>query len=170
MAAEGSFRPVAPKGAPKGRTVVASNRRARHDYSILDVIETGIALVGTEVKSLRAGKVVLKDAYARVDGGELWLVGVHVAPYEQADGFGGHDPERARKLLAHRDEITAFGERVQRESLTLVPLSIYFRNGRAKVELALARGRRTHDKRHAIAERDASREAERAMAARRRRP
>jgi len=170
MAAEGSFRPVAPKEAPKGRTVVASNRRARHDYSILDVIETGIALVGTEVKSLRAGKVVLKDAYARVDGGELWLVGVHVAPYEQADGFGGHDPERARKLLAHRDEITAFGERVQRESLTLVPLSIYFRNGRAKVELALARGRRTHDKRHAIAERDASREAERAMAARRRRP
>lgn len=157
------------KDARKGRTVVASNRRARHDFAILDVLETGIVLVGTEVKSLRAGKVVLKDAYGRVDGGELWLIGAHVAPYEQADGFGGHDPERPRKLLAHRGEIEQLSDRTRREGLTLVPLSVYLHEGKAKVELAVVRGRHTHDKRHAIAERDAKREADRAVAAQRRR-
>lgn len=152
--------------APKGTKLVASNRRARHDYEILDVVEAGIALVGTEVKSLREGKVQLKDSYARVEGGEVWLVGVHVAPYEQADGFGGHDPERPRKLLLHRDEIADLGGRAQRESLALVPLSVYFKDGKAKVELALARGRRRYDKRAALAERDANRDIERAMNAR----
>jgi SsrA-binding protein len=142
---------------------VASNRKARHDYDVLDTFEAGMALVGTEVKSLRDGKIVLKDAHARVEDGELWLVGVHVAPYEQADGFGGHDPERRRKLLLHRWEIDELGERTARESLTIVPLAVYFRDGRAKVELGLARGRRSYDKRHAIAERDAAREAARAM-------
>ncbi len=152
----------------KGVKLVASNRRARHDYEVLDVVEAGIALVGTEVKSLREGKIQLKDSYARLDGGELWLFGVHVAPYEQSDGFGGHDPERPRKLLLHRDEIEEFGSRAQAESLTIVPLAVYFKGGRAKVELALARGRRSYDKRAAIAERDARREADRVVAARHR--
>jgi SsrA-binding protein len=148
---------------PKGTKVVARNRRARHDYEILDVVEAGIALVGTEVKSLREGKIQLKDSYARLEGGELWLVGVHVAPYEQADGFGGHDPERPRKLLLHKDEIEDLGGRTQREALSLVPLSVYFKDGKAKVELALARGRKQYDKRAAMAEADANREAQRAM-------
>ncbi len=156
------------KGAG-GVKVVASNRRARHDYDVVDTIEAGIALVGTEVKSLRAGQIVLKDAYARVEDGELWLLNAHIAPYGHADGFGGHDPERPRKLLVHRGEIDELAGRTQQQSLTLVPLSVYFRGGRAKVELALARGRRRYDKRHAIAERDAQREAERAMARRGRR-
>ena len=154
--------------APKGTKVVASNRRARYDYEILQEIEAGIALVGTEVKSLREGKIQLKDSYARLEGGELWLVGVHISPYSQTDGFGGHEPERPRKLLLHRDEIDELGGRVQRQSLTLVPLSVYFKDGRAKVELGLGRGRRQHDKRAAMAERDANREIDRGMALRRR--
>ena len=150
--------------ARDGVTVVATNRKARYDYEVIDTIEAGVALVGTEVKSLRAGQMVLKDAYARVEGGELWLLNAHIAPYGQTDGFGGHDPERKRKLLAHRAEVDELAERTQQQALTLVPLSVYFRDGRVKVELALARGRRRYDKRHAIAERDAKREAERAMA------
>jgi SsrA-binding protein len=153
--------------APKGVKQVAGNRRARYDYEVLEVLEAGLALVGTEVKSVREGKIQLKDSYAKVDAGELWLVGVHIAPYAQADGFGGHDPERPRKLLLHRDEIDELASRTAREGLTVVPLSVYFKEGRAKVELALARGRRRHDKRHAIAERDANREAARALSARR---
>lgn len=151
-----------------GHKVVAQNRRARHDYEILEVREAGIALVGTEVKSLREGQVQLKDSYARVDRGELWLVGVHVSPYSQADGFGGHDPERRRKLLLHRREIAELANRVALESLTLVPLSVYFKDGKAKVELAVARGRKRYDKREAIASRDAARDAERALARRNR--
>lgn len=148
--------------------VVATNRRARHDYEIVEVLEAGIALVGTEVKSLREGHIQLKDSYARVVDGELWLMGVHVSPYAQADGFGGHDPERRRKLLLHRRQIEELGSRSQEEALTLVPLSVYFKEGKAKVELALAKGRRRHDKRDAIATRDANREAERALAHRNR--
>ncbi len=155
--------------APKGVKVVATNRRARHDYDVLDTLEAGIALVGTEVKSLRAGQAQLKDAYAKVEGGELWLLNAHVAPYGQADGFGGHDPERPRKLLVHREEVEELAEQSQRQALAIVPLSIYFKDGRVKVELALARGRRRYDKRNAIAERDAQREAERAVARARRR-
>ncbi len=147
---------------------MATNRRARHDYEILEVHEAGIALVGTEVKSIRDGHIQLKDSYAKVEDGELWLVGVHVSPYAQADGFGGHPPERPRKLLLHRAEIDKLASRTQLESLTLVPLSVYFKDGKAKVELALARGRRRHDKRNAIASRDAEREAERALARRNR--
>ena len=157
---------MSPKGVPGSRTgvkPVASNRKARHDYEILDTFEAGMALVGTEVKSLREGKIQLKDAHARVEDGELWLVGVHVSPYELADGFGGHEPERRRKLLLHRWEIDELASRTAQEGLTIVPLSVYFREGRAKVELGLARGRRNYDKRHAIAERDAAREAAKAM-------
>ncbi|MGI9034170.1 MAG: SsrA-binding protein SmpB [Acidimicrobiales bacterium] len=156
--------------APKSdKSVVASNRRARHDYEILDVIEAGIALEGTEVKSCRARQVVLKDAYARVQNGELWLFNAHIAPFGQADGFGGHEPERRRKLLVHRREVAELAARAQQQSLAIVPLSVYFREGRVKVELAVGRGRRSYDKRHAIAERDARRETDRAVAQARRR-
>lgn len=163
MAARRPGTKLAPKTA-SGHKVVAKNRRARHDYEILQTHEAGVALVGTEVKSVREGQIQLKDSYAREDGGELWLVGVHIAPYSQADGFGGHDPERRRKLLLHRSEIAELASRVAQEALTLVPLSVYFRDGKVKVELGLARGRRRYDKRQAIATRDASREAERAFA------
>jgi SsrA-binding protein len=147
--------------APEANRVVASNRRARHDYDILETTECGIVLQGSEVKSLRAGRIALQDSYARIIDGEMWLFGVHVPPYAQANGFGAHEPDRRRKLLLHRRQIDEWMGRSQQHSLTMVPLSIYFRDGRAKVELALARGRRQYDKRHAIATRDASREAAR---------
>ena len=150
--------------APKGTKVVASNRRARHDYDILETFECGIVLTGSEVKSIRDGKIQLKDSFARAQDGEVWLHGVHVSPYAYAHGDSAHDPDRARKLLLHRAEIDELTGRTQQESLTLVPLSVYFKEGRAKVELALAKGRRRYDKRQAIATRDAAREAERAMA------
>ena len=150
-----------PKKTPKGPKAVAQNRRARHDYDVLDTFECGMVLAGSEVKSLRDGKVQLRDAFARVQDGEVWLYGVHVAPYAHANGFGAVDPDRPRKLLLHRHEIGELHVRTSQEGLTLVPLSIYFVDGRAKLELAVARGRKTYDKRHAIASRDAEREARR---------
>jgi SsrA-binding protein len=153
---------------PKGTKLVAQNRKARHDYTILETFECGIALKGSEVKSLRLGQVQLRDAYARVDDGEMWLHGVHVAPYSYSSGFGAVDPDRPRKLLMHRREINELAGRTQQESLTLIPLAIYFLDGRAKVELALARGRHTYDKRHAIAQRDAARDVDRAVRGRER--
>jgi SsrA-binding protein len=152
------------KADPDGVRTIARNRRARHDYEILEVLECGIALQGSEVKSLRTGKVSLHDTYAKVEGGELWLLGMHIPPYDQAVGFGAHDPDRKRKLLVHRDQIDELMGQTQQHSLTLVPLSIYFKDGRAKVELALARGRRLYDKRHAIADREADRDAARDIA------
>lgn len=146
-----------------GPRPVAQNRKARHDYDILDRFEAGLVLAGSEVKSLRAGKVQLRDSYARVQDGEVWLHGVHVAPYAFSAGFGVVDPDRPRKLLLHRREIDELADRTAQESLTLVPLAIYFKDGRAKVEVALARGKRSYDKRQAIAARDAKREAERAL-------
>ncbi len=142
---------------------VARNRRARHDYDILEVLECGIALKGAEVKSLRLGQASLQDAYARIEDGELWLLGAHLAPYEYASGYGRFEPVRPRKLLLHRKQLDELTGRVAQKALTLVPLSIYFKDGLAKVELALARGRRLYDKRHAIAERDATREAQRVI-------
>lgn len=147
---------------PPGDRKVAQNRRARHDYQILETLECGIELRGSEVKSLRAGRISLADSYARVEGGEMWLHGVHVAPYDFAHGFGSTDPDRPRRLLLHRRQIDDLAARVRQQSLTLVPLAVYFRDGRAKVELALAKGRRLYDKRAALAARDAAREAERA--------
>ncbi|MEN9792261.1 MAG: hypothetical protein RL330_339 [Actinomycetota bacterium] len=144
-------------------SVLASNRKARHDYEILDVVEAGIVLRGSEVKSLRAGQVQLVDAYARVIDGEVWLDGVHIAPYRFAVGVGAHDPDRARKLLLHRSEIVRLRERIMKERLALVPLSLRLVDGRVKVELALARGRRKGDKRQTIAERDTQREIQRAL-------
>lgn len=146
-----------------GRKLIASNRRARHDYSVLDTVEAGIVLSGSEVKSMRLGQVQMADAFARYQSGELWLEGVHVAPYQFASGVGAHDPDRRRKLLLHRDEIERLQARVAQERLALIPLSIYFKEGRAKVELGLAKGRQQEDKRHAIAERDSKREMERAL-------
>jgi SsrA-binding protein len=143
---------------PDGRTIVAQNRRARHDYDILETVEAGLELIGSEVKSLREGKAQLKDSYARVDDNQMWLFGVHIPPYLHATGFGTHDPERRRRLLLHRREIIELHNRVAQDGLTLVPLAIYFRDGRAKIELALAKGRHTYDKRRALAERDAARE------------
>jgi SsrA-binding protein len=154
---------AAAREARGGDRTVATNRRARHDYDILETVECGIVLQGSEVKSLRAGKAQLADAYARVDDGELWLYGVHIPPWKFATGWGSHDPDRKRKLLLHRKEIDELMGRSQQQALTLVPLSLYFRDGRAKVQLALARGRKLHDKRQAILSRDAQREAARAM-------
>lgn len=154
--------------AERGTKVVATNRRARHDYEIIETFECGLVLVGSEVKSLREGKAQIREAYARAQDGEVWLHGMHVPPYAFAHGGDGHEPERPRKLLLHRREIEELVRRTQQQALTLVPLSLYFKDGRAKLELALARGRRHHDRRQAIAERDARREADRAVAASRR--
>jgi SsrA-binding protein len=148
---------------PKGTKVVAQNRKARHDFEILDTFEAGLALMGAEVKSLRDAKVQLRDSYARVEGGEVWLHGVHITPYPFANGFGVIDPDRKRKLLLHKREIGELSVKTLQQHLTIVPLAIYFKDGLAKVEIALARGRKTYDKRHAMAERDASRDAQREM-------
>jgi len=144
-----------------GRKVVVSNRKARHDYEILSTLECGIALTGSEVKSLRAGQVQLKDAYGDFRGGELWLNNAHIAPYGFAQ-HGGHDPDQPRKLLLHRREIDTLAGRVAQEGLTLVPLSIYFVHGLAKVELAVAKGIRRYDKRQKLKEREQKREMDRA--------
>ena len=148
---------------PTGTRLIASNRRARHDYAILDTVEAGLVLTGSEVKSLREAKVQLADAFARFEDGECWLEGVHITPWAFAGGAAMVNPDRRRKLLLHRDELEELRDRVQRERLTLVPLSMYFKDGRAKVDLAVAKGRRHEDKRQAIAERDAVREAEREL-------
>jgi SsrA-binding protein len=155
---------MAPKTQSRtaGPRPVAQNKRARYDFDIIDTYEAGIVLVGSEVKSLRDGKVQLKDAYARVQNGELWLLGVHIARSDYANGFGAVDADRSRKLLMHRRQINELEVRTTQDSLTLVPLSIYFKEGRAKVDLALARGRKSYDKRHAIAARDADMEVRRA--------
>jgi SsrA-binding protein len=142
--------------------VIATNRKARHDYSIEDTIEAGIVLVGSEIKSIRARRVNLRDGYAAVEDGEVWLYNVHIAPYDPASRYG-HEPRRKRKLLLHKREIARLERRVQEKGYTLVPLRLYLRGNLAKVELALARGRRQYDKRAAIAEREARRRAERAI-------
>ncbi|MCL5948036.1 MAG: SsrA-binding protein SmpB [Actinobacteria bacterium] len=144
--------------------VVARNRRARYDYEILETVECGLVLHGSEVKSLRMNQVSLTDAYARIHSGEIWLVGMHIAPYTQAGAYGMHDPERSRKLLLHRKQINYLAGKTLEKSLTLIPLSIYFKDGKAKASLGLARGKRMWDKRKAIQERDAMRDASREVA------
>ena len=143
------------------------NRSAFHDYSMEDRFEAGLVLTGTEIKSLRAGKGHLREAYARVRNGEAWLLNAHIAPYEHGTIYN-HEPMRDRKLLLHRKEILELGGKVNRNGLTLIPLRLYLKHGRAKVELALARGKKQYDKREAIAERDSRRSIERALAERRR--
>ena len=149
--------------SPSGTKRIASNRKARRDYTILDVVEAGLVLSGSEVKSLRSGHVQLTDAYARMRGGEVWMEGVHIAPYTFAVGVGAHDPDRPRKLLLHRGEIDRLKSQIDQERVALVPLALYFKDGRAKVELGIAKGRTKGDKRQAMAERDSKREIERAL-------
>jgi len=154
------------KGSP-GNRVVATNRKARRNYEILDTVEAGIVLRGSEVKSIRDGQVQIGDAFARIDErGEVWLHNLTIAVYAYSQAHTGHDETRKRKLLLNRHEIERWRDRVEAEHLTLVPLSIYFKDGRAKVELALARGRKTYDKRQAIAERDAQLDVRRELARR----
>ncbi|MDD2211509.1 MAG: SsrA-binding protein SmpB [Clostridia bacterium] len=148
--------------AEKQIKIVTENRKARHDYFIEETYEVGIALKGTEVKSLRAGRANLKDSYAQVQNGEMFLFNMHISPYEQGNRFNV-DPVRPRKLLLHKKEINSLFGKVMQQGLTLVPLKVYFQKGRAKVELALARGKKVYDKRSALAERDAKREVERAL-------
>jgi len=145
----------------RGDQVVITNRRARHDYHIGDRYECGIVLRGAEVKSIRNGRANLQDAYARIDDDEVWLLGMHVLPYEFSRGE--IDPVRRRKLLLHRKEIVELARATEERGVTIVPLRVYFKDGRCKVELGVARGKAQQDKRQAIAERDARREAERAM-------
>jgi SsrA-binding protein len=151
-----------------GVKVIATNRQARRDYELEDTVEAGLVLHGSEVKSLRESKVTIADAYARIDDGEAWLVGLHISPWRTANVAAGHEAERRRKLLLHRDEIARLGARIDQERLTLVPLQLYFKDGRAKIELALGKPRRKGDKRQVIAERDAALEAQRAMSRARR--
>jgi SsrA-binding protein len=146
----------------QGRKVIAQNRRARHDYAVIDTYEAGVALVGTEVKSLRMGRASLVDAYATVDDGEVWLRGLHIPEYTQGS-WTNHEPRRTRKLLLNRKEIERLIGKTREGGATLVPLSLYFSNGKVKCELALARGKRTYDKRQDLARRDADRDVQRAF-------
>jgi SsrA-binding protein len=147
---------------PGGRKIVASNRKARHNYSILESFEAGVALVGTEVKSLRQGQASLADAFATVDDGEVWLRNLHIPEYQHGS-WTNHDPRRNRKLLLHRRQIDTLIGKIRDGNLTLVPLSLYFSEGKVKVELALARGKQAHDKRQDMARRDAQREVVREL-------
>ncbi len=149
-------------------SIVCVNRKARHDYLIEETYEAGLVLTGSEVKSLRAGRANLKDSHARIKGGEAFLVGTHISAYGPAV-HTGHEPTRARKLLLHKREIARLVGKVKERGFTLVPLRLYFKGPRAKIELALARGKKQYDKRATLREREMHREAERAMAARRRR-
>ncbi|MDD2400927.1 MAG: SsrA-binding protein SmpB [Clostridia bacterium] len=146
----------------KNIKVVTENRKARHDYFIEEAFEAGIALTGTEVKSLRASKVNLKDSYAQVVNGEMFLFNMHISPYEQGNRYNV-DPVRSRKLLLHKNEINKLFGKVKQQGLTLVPLKVYFKRGRVKVEIALAKGKKDYDKRNVMAEKDAKREVERGM-------
>jgi SsrA-binding protein len=150
------------RAVARGEKIVAENRRARHEYHLSDRVEAGLVLTGSEVKSLRAGGAQLRRSYADIRDGELWLVGAHVAPYEQA-GIQNHDPDRDRKLLLHRKEIDSLIGKVQERGFTLIPTRLYFKDGRVKVEIALARGKDVRDKRRDIARRDADRQIERAL-------
>jgi len=145
-----------------GRKLIASNRKARHDYAVVDVFEAGVMLTGTEVKSLRLGRASLVDGFATIDDGEVFLRNVHIPEYEQGS-WTNHEPRRTRKLLLHRAEIERLIGKTKESGLTLVPLSIYFSAGKVKVELALARGKRSYDKRQDLARRDADREVQRAL-------
>lgn len=148
--------------AQKGVKVLAQNKKARHDYFVLETLETGLVLFGTEVKSIRAGKCNLKDCYTQVKSGELWVYGMHISPYEQGNIFN-RDPLRPKKLLAHKAQIRKLKTQLMQEGLTLVPLSIYLSDGRVKLELGVCKGKKNYDKRDALQQRDTQREMQRAM-------
>jgi len=146
----------------KMNKIIATNRKASHDYFLLDRIEAGIALKGTEIKSLRAGQVSLREAFVQIEDQEAWLMNAHIAPYDPASHFN-HDPKRKRRLLLHRREIFRLDDKVRQRGFTIIPTKMYLKDGRAKVEIALARGKKQYDKRRAIAKRDAEREMERSL-------
>jgi len=150
------------KGSETGIQIKATNRKALRDYEIEEKLEAGIVLVGSEIKSIREGRASLREAYATVDGGEVWLHDMNISPYVQASHFG-HDPTRVRKLLLHKDEIKRLTGRITERGYTLVPVRMYIKDGKAKIELGLARGKRQYDKRREIARKDADREIERAI-------
>jgi SsrA-binding protein len=149
----------------KAQRVIADNRKALHDYAVLDTYEAGVALLGTEVKSIREGSVNLRDSFARIDRGEVWLLNVHIGPYSHT-GYSTHEDRRQRKLLLHAHEIRKLTGRVAEKGLTLVPLQMYFKNGRVKVALALVKGKQAHDKRETIRRREVDRETRAAIKAR----
>lgn len=153
-----------PKGAKPGTTLIAANRAARRNYNIDDSLEAGVVLLGSEVKACRESQVQLTDGFARIRNGEVWMEGVHIAPYRMAVGFGAHDPDRPRKLLLHAEEIRKLKARIDTERVALVPLSMYFKDGRVKVELGVGKGATKADKRQVIAARDAERETARELA------
>ena len=140
--------------------VIATNRKARHDYYLSDSYEAGISLKGSEIKSIRAGQISIKEAYVQIENFEAWLVNAHIAPYEQAS-YLGHEPRRKRKLLLHRKEINRLWDAVRKKGVTIIPTRVYLKNGRAKVEIAIGRGKKQYDKRQEIAKRDAQRDMER---------
>lgn len=158
---------AAPASAAKPDTVkvISDNKRARHEYEVLEVLECGIALVGTEVKSMRQGLANLQDSHARIENGEVWLYSCHVSPYDHGNRFN-HDPDRKRRLLLHKAEIRKLKAKVQEKGLALIPLKLYFKNNRAKVALGLCRGKKLYDKRDTISKRDTQRQLERAVKAR----
>ncbi len=145
--------------------VVATNRKARHNYFLEDTYEAGISLKGSEIKSIRAGQISIKEAYVQIENFEAWLINAHIAPYKQAS-YLGHDPRRKRKLLLHRREIDRLWDAVRKKGVTLVPTRVYLKNGRAKIEIAVGRGKKQYDKRHEIAERDAQRDMDRNLSRR----
>ncbi|MGI8880158.1 MAG: SsrA-binding protein SmpB [Jatrophihabitans sp.] len=154
--------PAETSNRPSGRSIIASNRKARHDYTIMDVFEAGISLTGTEVKSLRLGRASLVDGFATIDDGEVFLRGVHIPEYTEGS-WTNHEPRRVRKLLLHKAEIIRLVGKTHEGGLTLVPLSLYFLDGKVKVEIALAKGKRSYDKRQDLAKRDADREVAKAL-------
>src|SRR5687767_5096472 len=149
----------------KARRVIAENRKARHDYHVLETWESGVALLGTEVKAIREGRVNLRDSYARVENGEIWMLNVHISPYSHR-GSANHEEMRQRKLLLHRDEIRKMVGKVAEKGLTLVPLELYFKKGRVKALVALAKGKQAHDKRETLRKREVDRETRAAVKAR----
>ena len=151
----------------KAQRIIADNRKAYHDYHVLETMEAGVALLGTEVKAIREGRVNLRDSFARIDSGEVWLMNVHISPYSHT-GYAHHDERRQRKLLLHRHEIRKLAGRVTEKGLTLVPLQMYFKDGRVKVSLALVKGKQAHDKRETIRRREIDRETRAAVKARQR--
>ena len=142
--------------------IVSTNRKARHDYEILDTYEAGLVLMGSEIKSIRAGQISLAEAYVRIDGNEAYLVDAHIAPYEQASIYN-HDPRRPRKLLLHRSEINKLWNEIRQKGVTIIPTRVYLKKGRAKVEIAVAKGKKLYDKRQAIAKRDIERDIQRQL-------
>jgi len=156
---------AASSNRPTGRKLIAQNRKARHDYSVVDVYEAGIMLTGTEVKSLRLGRASLLDGFATIDDGEIFLHNVHIPEYEQGS-WTNHEPRRVRKLLLHKEEIQRLIGKTKEGGITLVPVALYFKDGTAKVEIALGRGKKSYDKRQALAEKQSKREMQRALARR----